>query len=444
MPWYRQIGIFVVASALLTTSTGTVSAGLDEYVKAQDGAFAWEQTETQVTPQGTINSIDLTSQIWHDITWKHRLRIYEPKQITYPNTVLLFISGGGHNSMPDEKDHVLAFSMAKMCGARVALLPQVPNQPLLGDKTEDALIAETFVRYIETRDETWPLLFPMAKSAVKAMDAVQAWAKKNGKPEVKNFVATGASKRGWTTWLTGAVDDRVIGIAPMVIVMLNLGQQGDNQLKVWGKYSEQIEDYVNRGLMSATKTPEGTKLWKMVDPFSFIDRLEKPKMLINGSNDRYWTLNALDLYWNELKGPKYLVELPNAGHGLEKNRDWALRGLGAFFRHTVSDRPMPTIAWDSKALKPDELTLKIEATPAPKSARLWVAKSDTRDFRESKWESSPLTTGTKISGLARKPADARNIAAFADLEYEIDGISYRLTTTKVESLTLPATRAASR
>ena len=436
--------MFAVATALIVTATGTASAGLDEYVKAQDGAFAWEQTDTRVTPQGTINSIDLTSQIWHDITWKHRLRIYEPKEIAYPNTVLLFISGGGHNSMPDEKDHVLAFSMAKLCGARVAMLPQVPNQPLLGDKSEDALIAETFVRYIETKDETWPLLFPMAKSAVKAMDAVQAWAKKNGKPEVKNFVATGASKRGWTTWLTGAVDDRVIGIAPMVIVMLNLGQQGDNQLKVWGKYSEQIEDYVNRGLMSATKTPEGTKLWKMVDPFSFVDRLEKPKMLINGSNDRYWTLNALDLYWNDLKGPKYLVELPNAGHGLEKNREWALRGLGAFFRHTVSDRPMPAIAWDSKNLKPDELTLKIEATPAPKSARLWVAKSDTRDFRESKWESSPLTAGTKISGTAVKPADARNIAAFADLEYEIDGISYHLTTTKVETLTLPATRAASR
>ena len=35
----------------------------------------------------------------------------------------------------------------------------------------------------------------------------------------------------------------------MVIVMLNLGKQGPNQLKVWGQYSEQIDDYVERGLM---------------------------------------------------------------------------------------------------------------------------------------------------------------------------------------------------
>ena len=176
---------------------------------------------------------------------------------------------------------------------------------------------------------------------------------------------TGGSKRGWTTWLTGAVDDRVVAIAPMVIVMLNLGKQGPNQLKVWGKYSEQIDDYVQRGLMEKTDTPEGTKLWKMVDPFTYRDRLTKPKLLINGTNDRYWTLDALDLYWNELEGPKYLIELPNAGHGLEANRDWALGGLGAFFRHVVTDRPMPRITWDLARGAGGEATLTIRTDPAP-------------------------------------------------------------------------------
>ena len=231
--------------------------------------------------------------------------------------MLLFITGGSHQSKQNDNDHKQAFMLAHLCGARVAVLRQVPNQPLLGDKTEDELIAETFVRYLQTKDENWPLLFPMTKSAVRAMDALQAFTKEKGRP-VERFVVTGGSKRGWTTWLTGAVDDRVVAIAPMVIVMLNTEKQGPNQLEVWGKYSEQIGDYVERGLTEKTDNPDLTKLWKMVDPFTYRDRLTKPKLLVNGTNDRYWTLNALDFYWSELKGPKYLVELPNAGHGLEQ------------------------------------------------------------------------------------------------------------------------------
>ena len=323
------------------------------------------------------------------------------------------------------------FAMAKATGARVAVLNQVPNQPLLGDKKEDALIAETFVRYLETKDKNWPLLFPMAKSAVRAMDAVQAWAKEKGKPEVKHFVVTGGSKRGWTTWLTGAVDDRVIAIAPMVIVMLNIGTQGPNQIEVWGKYSEQIEDYVSRGLMERAQTAEGGKLWKMVDPYTFRDRLSIPKLLINGANDRYWTLNALDLYWDGLKGEKHVIEMPNAGHGLEVNRDWALNGLGAFFRHSVTGRPMPKISWSFKNSAAGTSALTVDADPPPRSARLWTATSESRDFRESKWESSPLAAGTTITSPIARPASGHG-AAFAELEYEIDGIPYHLTTTFFE------------
>jgi PhoPQ-activated pathogenicity-related protein len=419
--------ILLFASLVGSTASPAARAGLEEYVKRRDPQFAWKSVGQEVSDAGTVFSLKLTSQVWQGITWEHRLRIYEPGEVKHQGSMLLFITGGSTDSRAGARDHELGFALARLCGARVAVLPQVPNQPLLGGKTEDTLIAETFVRYLETRDENWPLLFPMVKSAVRAMDAVQAWAEQAGKPHVARFVVAGASKRGWTTWLTGALDPRVAGIAPMVIVTLNMKAQNANQLAVWGKNSEQIDDYTSRGLTGRFDDPDGKKLWEMVDPYFYRDRLTLPKLLINGTNDRYWTLNALDLYWDDLKGPKSVVYLPNAGHGLDQHRDYALNGIGAFFRHVVAGRPMPEVSWKFARPEGGPLRLTVDASPKPRSAQIWTARSESRDFRESRWESSMLEAGPTMTAEVARPARG-NVATFADLEYEVEGVPYHLST----------------
>ena len=105
----------------------------------------------------------------------------------------------------------------------------VPNQPLVLNsdgkpRSEDDLLAYGWVKFMDTGDPLWIPRLPMVKSAVRAMDTVTALlaSEQGGKADVKTFVVAGGSKRGWTTWLTGAVDKRVVAIVPIVIDVVNV------------------------------------------------------------------------------------------------------------------------------------------------------------------------------------------------------------------------------
>ena len=430
---HRRLG--PSAFVVLAVACGWVAparAGLDEYLKKPEPAFAWTLESTRKVGGTTLHRIDLTSQTWQGMTWTHQVSIIEPAEVAYPDAALLFITGGSNGGPPRDGDAATGLALANACRARVVVLPQVPNQPLLGDKREDALIAETFVRYLETKDEGWPLLFPMVKSAVKAMDAAQAFAKGQGRP-IDAFVVAGASKRGWTTWLTGASDPRVKAIAPMVIPTLNLAAQSKHQLEMFaGKYSEQIQDYTDRGIVGKDN-PDAQRLLKMVDPFTYRDRLALPKLQINGTNDPYWTLDSMNLYWDDLVGPKWVVYLPNAGHGLEQHRDYAASGIGALFRHAIGGKPLPKLSWTFDE-KDDRVNLTVTSDPTPKSAQVWTATSATLDFRQSAWTAAPLDPSLSAS---RPIPEAGNIALFADLEYEVDDLAYHLSTQIHQTMAKP-------
>src|SRR6185295_4925509 len=93
---------------------------------------------------------------------------------------------------------------------------------------------------------------------------------------IRRFVVTGASKRGWTTWLTAAVDSRVAGIMPVVFDNLNFAAQMPNQLRAWGRYSEQLGDYTERSLQALIGTERGRELVARVDPYAYREALARP------------------------------------------------------------------------------------------------------------------------------------------------------------------------
>jgi PhoPQ-activated pathogenicity-related protein len=414
--------------AVLGAVPAATGAELFDYVRRPEPNYSWKVQGKTQTPGGTVYDLKLVSQVWHDITWTHQLQIYQPKDVRPQRTMLLFNTGGTAG-----KDMIaIGLELARKTRAPVAILYNIPNQPLFGGKTEDGLIAETFVRYLETKDGSWPLLFPMVKSVVKAMDAVQSFAKEEWKEPVEGFVISGASKRGWTTWLTGAADPRVKAIAPLVIDTLNMGDQMEHQKRSFGTYSEQIADYTERRLVPVPDTAEARRLWGMVDPYFYRDRIAQPKLLILGNNDPYWTVDALNLYWDGLKGEKYVTYVPNAGHDLRqggKNGSLtrALGSLEAFARLEIEGKPLPKISWKHEQID-GKYQLTATASPAPLAARLWRAAAPTRDFRSARWDEKPATlNGGTASGLVGTPASGYE-AFYLDLDFDAGGLTYHLCT----------------
>jgi PhoPQ-activated pathogenicity-related protein len=406
-----------------------VPTTLKDFVSRPDDSFGWKLVDRHESAGAKSYDLELTSQTWQDIVWKHDLIVFEPAQLKHSGHVLLYITGGSNKNKPKPDDRLLGASLALLSGTRVALLFQVPNQPLLGGRFEDDLISDTFLFHLATKDTRWPLLFPMVNGAVRAMDCLEQLAKQEWKTPVKGFVVSGASKRGWTTWLTGAVDPRVRGIAPIVIDTLNMPKQMDYQIETWGKYSEQIDDYERKGLLKRLKEddPAIDALWRSIDPYTYRHQLKLPKLIINGTNDRYWTVDALNNYWDGLAGSKHIRYVPNAGHNLKGGREGALATLAAFVQHVATDKPFPAIEWkhDTEA---GRFRLAITSNVPPESVKLWTAESATKDFRESAWKSQPLKANDN-SYLGEVPAPVgKHVALFGELEFRLDELTYTLST----------------
>lgn len=413
------------------------TTGLDRYVARPEPAYAWELKEKTSTGGVTIYKLELTSQTWQDIVWKHNLVVFEPQDVKFQDHAILFVSGGSNLKPPSLDEQLLGVSLANLSGGRVALLKQVPNQPLFDDRVEDDLITETWLRYLQSGDDTWPLLFPMVKSAVKAMDSVQELGEKEGWPEpIEKFVITGASKRGWTSWLTPVADPRIVATAPLVIDTLNFRAQMRYQIESWGKFSEQIDDYSRKGLIRTQddeESPREAALRTMMDPWTYRERLSIPKLIVNGTNDRYWVVDAAKNYYGDLLGPKNVLEIPNAGHGLDGGRDKVTATIAVLFRRVASGKTLPKLEWSFSEADSGERTLTLSSDTPAESGRLWMATSNNNDFRESKWSDMKLTRRGDAFEAAIPAVANSGVATFGELRFvdrTIDPpVQYSLTTT---------------
>jgi hypothetical protein len=255
---------------------------LDAYVAKPDPAYKWELKATYPGDGQTTYVLEMTSQTWRSAAdvdrpvWTHWMTIVKPDAVKH-DKALLYIWQGDNTDPAPTKAQDRSIRIAKETGSIVAEVGMVPNQPLhftdSKDKArfEDDIIAYTRVKHFTTKDDEWLVRLAMVKAGVKAMDATQEFMKSDagGALAINQFVVAGASKRGWTTWLIGAVDERVIGIMPMVIDALNSEEITKHHFEVLGFFAPSLEDYVNHGLFPhKIGTPEYQAVLGIEDPYN--------------------------------------------------------------------------------------------------------------------------------------------------------------------------------
>lgn len=361
---------------------------LDRYVRAPDGNYSFNLIDTAPGRGYTNYLLEMTSQAWRKPSevdqpiWKHWLQVIVPEEVR-STTALLYITGGSNAGKKPNPDPSL-IDIAVTSNSVVAELRMVPNQPLtFADEkrplVEDGLIAYTWDKFLKTGDETWPARLPMTKSAVRAMDTVTSFcgSTKGGGVRIDRFVVAGASKRGWTTWTTAAVDKRVVAIVPLVIDLLNIEKSFEHHFMTYGFWAPAVKDYEDRGIMGWTGSAQYKALMKIVEPYSYRDRLTMPKLLINAAGDQFFLPDSSRFYFADLPGEKYLRYVPNVDHSL-KNSD-ARESLAAFYEAVLRGAPRPKFSW--KFLRDGSIRVET-AADKPTEVRLWQATNpEHRDFR---------------------------------------------------------------
>ncbi len=421
----------------LSSQTETPLTPLDAYVATPDDAFEYELVDTLAGEGFSTYVVRLVSQRWlteaevKDPVWRHWLTIVVPESVAYDKGLMIISGGNRKREQPKEHDE-MSWQIAMATRSVVASLHNIPNQAIefvgddFGPRVEDELIAYGWRKFLEggaqEKDAIWLARLPMTKAVVRAMDVVAELSPSLSGQSVDEFVVAGGSKRGWTTWTTAAVDERVVGIAPIVIDLLNVVPSFEHHWRAYGFWAPAVGDYDREGIMDWQGSKEYAKLLALTEPYSFRERYDMPKLILNATGDQFFLPDSWQFYWNDLPGEKHLRYVPNTEHSMRGSD--ALESLTAFYHDVISDTPRPDFEW---SVEEGALVIRTNAANPPSSIKLWQAHNpEARDFRvdiiDRSWSAEEIPL--RQDGVYRLQADApgKGFTAFlGELTFENGG-----------------------
>jgi len=288
----------------------------------------------------------------------------------------------------------------------------------------------------------------MTKASVRAMDTVNSFMTSENSPqEIKDlnadptqFIISGASKRGWTTWTTSSVDARVIAIVPVVMDLLNVVENLHHQYQAYGGWTVEFEDYYKMNLTYHLDDAKFQEMMDIVDVYEYSDKLLMPKLVCDGANDEFFLPDDTRYWWNNM--PNYnelnrFLLIPNAEHYNDEGKlevlpsarefcmsvaaTWAKELLRAkkniakqfedetrisFDNQSIEDRGsnalkaidasnIPRLNW---TIDEESGDITVRAETAPTSVFLWhstTCNGERRDYRIINLD-DPCTCGVKV------------------------------------------------
>ena len=398
---FTVVAIYFTLNYTFLSNEGYTS--MEDYIESTKDEFSYEIEEIIYEDEWTGYHIKMISGEWLDskkvdqVEWWHYVDIIIPKN-TQTSTGIMFIDGGVKEEdffRLDSKSAEYAIE-TKSVIVNVSNIPFQPINFLDSEQEsfyEDDLIAYAWNEFLKSgakqKYTEWLPRFPMTRAVVRSMDLAQEITLQND-INVKDFLVSGASKRGWTAWTTAAVDERIIAVAPLVIDLLNVVPSFENHYRSYGEFSPAVQDYVNYNIPDWMGTKEFKVLMSYVEPYSFLEKFTMPKYIINAGSDEFFSTDSWRFYYEELPENKLIRYVPNANHSL--SGEYLSNDLVSFFHRIVNNIDLPDLNWE---LIDDNLEVFLDYD-GEYSVSIWRAfNEDGRDFRL--WQEGELWKESKIN-----------------------------------------------
>lgn len=354
-------------------------------------------TDITEIPQIEVRHYELFSQNWSPddmvkpVQWRHNVNIYIPdlakkeRALVVINNGINYANGMHTLSTPTDFSEGTLASIARNTKTIVISVSNIPNQYLTyrndeKELKEDDSVARSWALFMQSPEQRklLPLHIPMVASVSQALRLAK---KELTQWNIKKFIVTGISKRGWTTWLAAIANPDVEGIIPFGIDILNT----DTALKhiyhsYGGNWPITFYPYYQEAIDKKIKSPQFHQLLKIIDPLQYVNSLYKsrlaiPKYIVNASGDDFFVPDNTRFYYDNLPGRKSLRVVPNMDHYTIPQI--AESAIVPFLRRYQNQQELPYIS--SSAYK-NILTLHLSEKPV-KIIRWTAINPVARDFR---------------------------------------------------------------